>query len=232
VLPVSDVRRGDQFPPADVSSVKFYLDGRRGVLTADAPTDDVPAQYAVASNPNAVSFPASFDEETVLVGYPRHISGSKRGALTTWTVRARPEARPLRHVVGAVHHAEPQRDGARCCRHGATVLKYMGSDGRLRASVRHLDETLATDQIPARTFDRVEKLSPDEIVELEIDLLPIGLTFHPGEQLRFVVSSRNLLGTLMPGIQEYVGRNEGHTSSTPAARTPPTCSSRSRRRDL
>ena len=114
--------------------------------------------------------------------------------------------------------------------HGATVLKYMGSDGRLRASVRHLDETHATDQIPARAFDRVGK--PDEIVELEIDLLPIGLTFHPGEQLRFVVSSRNLLGTLMPGIQEYVGRNEGHTSSTPAARTPPTCSSRSRRRDL
>ena len=93
--------------------------------------------------------------------------------------------------------------------HGATVLKYKGSDGRLRASARHLDDALATDEIRTPTFDRVEKLSPGEIVELEIELMPIGLAFHPGEQLRFVVSSRNLLGTMMPGIQEYIGRNEG-----------------------
>jgi len=81
VLPVSDVRRRDQFPPADVSSVKFYLDGCRRVLTADAPADEVPAQYAVASNPNAVSFLANFDEETVLVGYPKaHLWVEARGS--------------------------------------------------------------------------------------------------------------------------------------------------------
>ena len=51
--------------------------------------------------------------------------------------------------------------------------------------------------------------SPGEIVDVEIDLLPVGLAFHPGEQLRFVISSRNLLGTLMPGIREYVGANSG-----------------------
>jgi len=37
----------------------------------------------------------------------------------------------------------------------------------------------------------------------------VGLRFHAGEQLRFIVSSRNLLGTLMPGIREYVGANTG-----------------------
>ena len=46
-------------------------------------------------------------------------------------------------------------------------------------------------------------------MEIDIELLPIGLVFYPGEQLRFVVSSRNLLGTMMPGIQEYVGANSG-----------------------
>jgi len=105
--------------------------------------------------------------------------------------------------------------------HGATVLKYKGSDGRLRASARHLDDALATDEIRTHTFDRVEKLSPGEIVELEIELMTIGLAFRPGEQLRFVVSSRNLLGTMMPGIQEYIGRNEGqhviHTGGSHAS---------------
>jgi uncharacterized protein len=41
-----------------------------------------------------------------------------------------------------------------------------------------------------------------EIVDVQIDLFRIGLAFPPGERLRFVVSSRNLLGTLKPGIRE------------------------------
>jgi hypothetical protein len=93
--------------------------------------------------------------------------------------------------------------------HGATILRYKGSDGRLRVSARHADETLSTDEVPAHSFDRVEKLSPGEIAEIEIELLPIGLVFHPGEQLRFVISSRNLLGALMRRIGEYVGANSG-----------------------
>jgi X-Pro dipeptidyl-peptidase C-terminal non-catalytic domain len=41
----------------------------------------VPAQYAVAANPNAVSFLASFDEETVLVGYRKaHLWVEARGS--------------------------------------------------------------------------------------------------------------------------------------------------------
>jgi uncharacterized protein len=93
--------------------------------------------------------------------------------------------------------------------HGATILRYKGSDGRLRVSARHLDEALSTADVPAHTFDRVEKLTPGEVVEIEIDLFPVGLSFHPGEQLRFVISSANLLGTLMPAIREYVGANTG-----------------------
>lgn len=46
-------------------------------------------------------------------------------------------------------------------------------------------------------------------MDVEIDLLPMGLVFHPGEQLRFVISSRSLLGPMMPGAQEYVPANSG-----------------------
>lgn len=93
--------------------------------------------------------------------------------------------------------------------HGATILRYKGSDGRLRVSARHLDDKLSTEDVPAHSFDRVEKLTSGEIVDIEIDLLPIGLAFHPGEQLRFVVSSRNLLGPMMPGVREYTPVNSG-----------------------
>jgi predicted acyl esterase len=79
----------------------------------------------------------------------------------------------------------------------------------MRVSARHLDEALTTDAVPAHSFDRVEKLSPGEIVAVEIDLFPIGLVFHPGEQLRLVVSAQNALGPIMPATRDYLPQNSG-----------------------
>jgi predicted acyl esterase len=66
--------------------------------------------------------------------------------------------------------------------------------------MRRLDEAKSTDVIPAHSYDRVEKLKPGEIVPVEIDMFPIGLAFHPGEQLRLVISGYNLLGGVMPNL--------------------------------
>ena len=61
----------DQFPPGDVALTKFYLDGRARALTTEAPSDEVAVSYVVESNPNAASFITRFDQETVMVGYPK-----------------------------------------------------------------------------------------------------------------------------------------------------------------
>ncbi len=214
---VLDLEGGDQvgvaaeaFPPKDVTSTKYYLDGRSRILTITAPIDQAAAAYDVDSNPNAVSFITRFDRETVMVGYPKaHLWVEARGAddmdLFVLVQKLDAYGTPLQAftVPNQSAMAHDLTD------HGATILRYKGSDGRLRVSARHLDETLSTDDVPAHSFDRVEKLSVGEIVDIEIDLFPIGLAFHPGEQLRFVISSRNLLGTLMPAIREYVGANKG-----------------------
>ncbi|MDQ2832535.1 MAG: CocE/NonD family hydrolase [Acidobacteriota bacterium] len=200
----------DQFPPAGVVSTKFYLDGRTRALTTEPPADEAAASYAVAANPNAVSFVMRFDQETVLVGYPKaRLWVEARGAddMDLFVLMQKLDAcgTPLQQFTvpnqSAINHDLTD--------HGATVLRYKGSDGRLRVSARHLDPALSTDEVPAHSFDRVEKMSPGEIVEIEIELLPIGLVFHPGEQLRFVISAANLLGSLMPAIEEYVGANTG-----------------------
>ncbi|GGF33081.1 CocE/NonD family hydrolase [Subtercola lobariae] len=214
---VLDLNGGDQvniaaeeFPPADVTSTTFYLNGRTRTLSTEAPADEVPAAYAVAFNPNAVSFLASFDEETTLVGYPKaHLwveaQGSDDMDLFVLVQKLDVNGTPLQAftVPNRSAMAHDLTD------HGATILKYKGFDGRLRVSARHLDETLSTDDIPAHSFDRVEKLSPGEIVEIDVELMPVGLVVRPGEQLRFIISSSNLLGTLMPAIREYVGANVG-----------------------
>ena len=214
---VLDLEGGDRtgipaesFPPAEVDSTRFYLEANSRSLTLSAPTASAEASYDVAANPNAVSFITRFDEETELVGYPKaHLWVEARGSddmdLFVLIQKLDAHGTPLQAFTvpnqnARIHDATD---------HGATILKYKGSDGRLRVSMRHLDEALATEDVPAHTFDRVEKLQPGQVAEVEIELLPIGLAFHPGEQLRFVISSRNLLGTMMPGIHEYVGANSG-----------------------
>ena len=223
---VLDLRGGDrvnvaadQFPPADVASMRFYLDGRSRTLAAAAPTEEVSAAYAIGANPDAVSFVTRFDTETVLVGYPKaHL----------WVEAVDAEDMDLFVLVQKLDaHGTPLQaftvpnQGALAqdlTERGASILRYKGSDGRLRVSMRHLDEALSTDDVPAHSFDRVERLSPGQVVDIEIDLLPVGLAFSPGEQLRLVISGRSLLGTMMPGIREYTPANSGrHTIHTGGA---------------
>jgi len=200
----------DQFPPTAVTSTRYYLDGRARALVATAPPDEVPAVYNFGSNPDVVSFVTRFEQETVLVGYPKaRLWVEARGAddLDVFVLVQKLDAygTPLQQFTVPNQGALVQDLTER----GASILRYKGSDGRLRVSARHLDETLSTDSVPAHSFDRIEKLSPGEIVEIEIDLLPIGLAFYAGEQLRFVISGRPILGPMMPGIGDYTPLNSG-----------------------
>lgn len=200
----------DQFPPTDVTSTRFYLDARSRTLATAPPTAEATAGYTVGSNPDAVSFVTRFERETVLAGYPKarlwvEAKGSDDMDLFLLVQKLDAYGTPLQQFTVPNQGAMIQDVTER----GASILRYKGSDGRLRVSMRHLDETLSTEDVPAHTFDRIEKLSPGEVVDVEIDLLPVGLAFHPGEQLRLVISGRSILGTMMPGIREYAPANSG-----------------------
>lgn len=200
----------DQFPPADVTPTKYYLDGVSQTLGRTAPADGATAGYTFGSNPDQVSFVTRFDHQTVLVGYPKaHLWVEADGAddmdLFLLVQKLDAYGTPLQQFTVPNQSARIHDVTER----GASILRYKGADGRLRVSMRHLDEKLSTEEVPAHSFDRVEKLSPGEVIDVEIDLLPVGLTFYPGEQLRLVVSGRSLLGTMMPGNREYAPANSG-----------------------
>ena len=170
---VLDLQGGDQvgltadsFPPKDVTSTKYYLDGLTRTLTTEVPRAQVSAAYDVASNPNAVSFITRFDEETVMVGYPKaHLWVEARGSddmdlfvlvqkLDAWETPLQAVTVPNQSAI-----AHDLTD------HEATILRCKGSDGRLRVSARNLDEDLSSEDVPDHTFDRVEKLAPEQIVK-------------------------------------------------------------------
>ncbi|MDT8303906.1 MAG: CocE/NonD family hydrolase, partial [Sedimentisphaerales bacterium] len=200
----------DEFPPKDVANTKFYLDGRSRNLTLQAPVQEVTAAYDTQADPGLASFIIRFEKETVVVGYPKaHLWVESKGAddmeLFFLVQKLDAYGSHLQQFVVPNQGAMMQDFTER----GGSVLRYKGSNGRLRVSARHLDKKLSTDEIPAHTFDRVEKLQPGEIAEIEINLFPIGMAFYPGEQLRVVISSKNDLGAIMPGTPAYVPENKG-----------------------
>lgn len=214
---VLDLKGGDrinqaanEFPPEDVTDTKYHLDGRSRALSPEAPAAAATAVYDAESYPGLVSFTVRFSEETVLVGYPKaHLWVEAKGAddmdLFVLVQKLDAQGSHLQQFT-ALNHGAMVLD---LTERGASVLRYKGSNGRLRVSARYLDETLSTDRVPAHTFDRVEKLQPGEIVDVEIDLSPIGLVFYPGEQLRLVISAQNTLGAIMPAVRDYTPQNSG-----------------------
>lgn len=198
------------FPPQDVRYMRYYLDGRTRTLVQNAPLQESTVVYDTETDPGKASFITRFDRKTMLVGYPKvHLrveaDGSDDMDLFVFIQKLDVHGNHLQQFVVPNQGAIMQD----LTEHGGSVLRYKGPNGRLRVSARHLDEKLSTDIIPAHTFDRIEKLHPGEVVEVEIDLFPIGMVFYPGEQLRLVISSKNDLGAIMPGTPAYVPENRG-----------------------
>lgn len=213
---VLDLEGGDRinqpagaFPPEDVTQVRYYLDAASDALTTQAPAAAT-ASYEAEAEDGRAAFMIRVDTATDFVGYPKarlfvEADGSDDMDLFLWLQKLNADGELLEQFNIPNHGPQMQA----LTSNGAAILKYKGSNGRLRVSMRRLDEAESTDTIPVHSFDRVEKLAPGEVACIDIDLFPIGLALHPGEQLRLVVSGRHLLGGVMPGTDNVSSDNKG-----------------------
>jgi len=210
----------DQFPPTGVSYQRFYLDGRFRRLVPEIISAEVPVTYDTRVYPAFASFTVGFTQETVIVGYPKvHLYVEAKNAddmdLFVMVQKLDRFGNHLQQFVIPNQGAIMQD----ITENGASILKYKGPHGRLRVSARQLSD-LSTDEIPAYSFDLVEKLVPAQVVEVDIGLLPVGVVFSAGEQLRLVISSKNEMGAMMPGTPAYVPPFQGqHVIHTGGARS-------------
>lgn len=203
-------RPAAQFPPEGVSYVKYHLDGTSAQLTGTAPVTESAASYLSEDKDGHVEFTTTFTEETQLVGYPKvrlWVEADGYDDMDLFVFLEKLDARGHRLETLNVPSRSPILKIL--TRHGATILKYKGSNGRLRVSLRHLDERESTDAVPVQSFDKAEKLSRGQIVDAEIPLFPIGLILHPGEQLRLVITGHNPIGSPMPRTADAEPDNKG-----------------------
>jgi uncharacterized protein len=199
----------DAFPPSDFEMTKLYLDAESRSLSLTSATGTT-ASYDGAAADGAATFFFKVDTPTQFVGYPKlHIwveaDGNDDIDLFVFLQKLNADGQPLEQIT--VPNNGPVMQGI--TKAGASILNYKGSNGRLRASMRHLDDAHSSDEIPAHSFDKIEKLAPGEVVALDIDMFPVGLILYPGEQLRLIVTGHNIVGGAMPMVENVQTCNHG-----------------------
>lgn len=216
-----DLQGGDQinlpateYPPPNASYQKLFLHGDTRTIS-QASAKDMEVSYPASG---LVSFVHRVSQKTTLVGYPKvslWMSTETADDMDIFVLLQKLD----RHGTHLQQFTVPNQGALMMdlTETGASILRYKGSSGRLRASLRRLAPS-ASDIIPEHSFDTLEKLTPGTPVQVEIALSPIGLVLYPGEQLRLVVSGRSLIGNMMPDPAEYAPINQGkqilHTGQT------------------
>lgn len=197
------------FPPEEAETSRLYLDANSGSLGTGSPTSGS-ASYDAASEAGRAVFAFRVQSPTAFVGYPKlhlWVEADGHDDMDVFVFLEKLNANGERLEQFNIPNHGPRMQAI--TRNGAAILKYKGSNGRLRVSRRRLDAALTTDAIPAHSFDRHEKLTPGQVIDVEIDLFPIGLALHVGDQLRLVISGHHEWGGAMPGIENVSPDNRG-----------------------
>lgn len=168
-----------EFPIARTQYEKLYLDANNGSLNEEQNTTE--SQVTYEAKDGYSYFDYEFKEETELTGYFK---------LKVWV-----EAKDINDLDLNVTVMKANKDGEALPTYVFHDWEYMGTAGCLRASMRELDEERSTEYQPQYKYTEIKKLSPGEIVPLEIEINPTSKIYHAGEKLRvFLAAWRNIGG--------------------------------------
>ncbi len=208
------VLHSNDWPIEGTQYKSLYLDAGSGSLRDAAAKDHATAMIApspVADPANRAVFDFKFDQATDLVGHM---------ALKLFV-----EAEDTDDVDLFVGIEKLDRDGNELHFFGASGGNANApvARGWLRTSWRDIDPARSTEWRPVLSMARRRRLSPKEIVEADIAIMPSGTTFEAGETLRLVIQCWTVRGQWEGGeTREWdslkAGRGRIHTGGEHASR--------------
>ncbi|MGI6034042.1 MAG: CocE/NonD family hydrolase [Coriobacteriales bacterium] len=168
-------RHEEDFPIPRTRYEKLYLDAGNMKMSS-TPISRI-AETSYDSQTGEADFDYTFDKDTELTGYMR---------LRLWV-----EARGHDDMDLFVTIKKLSRSGIE---QPVTIFDgtapHPGAWGKMRVSHRELDPELSTDFEPVQSHERELKLSPGEIVPIDVEINPTSRIWHAGETLRIQVAGR------------------------------------------
>lgn len=198
-------REATQWPLPNTDYQALYVDTEQQQLTTSKPTTEHSVSYnseAVDSGQDEVRFRYTFEEDTELTGNMN---------LKLWVSTDEADDMDLFAGIKKINrrNEEVHFPDFNHIENGQVVT------GWLRASHRKLDAEKSTIAQPWHAHDELQKLQPNEIVPVEIEILPSSTLFKAGESIEVVVKASEVVkGNSTPGLstryehEELV--NKGH----------------------
>jgi len=171
------VRFENEWPLAGTEYRQLYLDAASGMLVATPPETTSAVDYQPLTG--SATFTITFDEDTELTGHMK---------LRLWVSAT--EGTDIDLFVG-VNKLDVHGEKV----HFYAKAGYMNGPvamGWLRVSERALDDEQSTPWQPILRHDDPQPLTPDEIVPVDVEILPSSTLFRSGESLELVVQGADL----------------------------------------
>jgi predicted acyl esterase len=195
----------DAWPLPDTDYQKLYLDAKDASLSTKTPSAAGQASYDAASG--QTSFTLRFSEDTQVVGHP--------------LARLFVEAQGADDMDVFVLIEKLDRDGTPLVPSELAATYFPkpppGVPGRLRASMRALDDDKSSDFLPVHAFKAPQKLADAEVVQLDIALMPTAMRWHAGQQLKLTIAGSYVKGPGLPLPTLNQGKHVVHTGSDHAS---------------
>lgn len=162
-----------EFPLARTQYKKLYLNAQNNSISYDPAAEEAKGVYD--GNSGELCFDIPFEEDTEITGFMK---------LHAWV-----EADGHDDMDVFINIKKLDENGQELA---ASVLgePHPGAWGKMRVSHRELDPKLSTHYQPVQAHRKEEKLSPGEIVPVEIEIWPHSRIWHKGQQLRVQIAGR------------------------------------------
>ncbi|NLY39526.1 MAG: CocE/NonD family hydrolase [Firmicutes bacterium] len=187
-----------EFPLLRTEYVKLYLDASTGLLSPGPVAKESKARYRSDDEQGKATFTIRFTEDTELTGFMKlrlwvEADGADDMDLFVYVEKLDEQGNLLSPMV--LGHPCP------------------GAQGMLRVSHRELDEEKSTPYKPYLSHRQEQLLHDGEIVPVDIEIWPMGMIWHKGQQLRLTIQGfgKSWMDDLLPGIKmfNYHLRNRG-----------------------
>lgn len=195
----------EDFPIPRTQYREFFL-SNNGLLSDSAPAEGSVVKYNTELTGDAVEFAGftrKFEQKTRLMGLPKaviHVSCDDLDDMVLYVLIRKLDREGKEMLnLNIPWKAAPHKKMADIpVNELSNLLLYFGPLGVLRASHREIDSSLSIHpQYPFHTHSNVQKITPGDVVELEIGLWAMGIDFEAGESMRVQISGQ------YPLIPEY-----------------------------
>lgn len=160
----------EDFPIPRTRYKKLFLNAANGSLNEQSVSSESSCGYDSDASKPSVKFRVRMNESTELIGYMK---------LRLWVQASNHDDMDIEVKIEKLNKLGLKIP--------AMPMMSVSAKGYMRVSLRELDEVKSTEQQPYQTMKQEQKLSPNEIVPVDIGIWPTGMLFNKGEYLQITI---------------------------------------------